>query len=400
MPQAVNDGSNPSQKQYPAIKKLNTAITLDILEDKVIYEEFKAKLKTALSKFPSSRKTKIVHELITKNIISLGLIHTARGEMPPVVMFNKENTLHRIFLDPDAINDSTGGSKDLLSLLNEFINLGKKINKEKKYITDLQIYNLESLNKEKAEIQDKLLNSVDWLKCIDLIYFGYLQLLAIRAVDKNQPEKVKVFKVAEELLQKQVQKIIDRKDAGILKDVEKRKVYNLGIQFFILTFFLQMSSKSALDILKNRRGEWVENTLGDLIPDIDTRNETPYEKKNRETSKTDKKDQLDSYHDQIIKELQGIKITSFEVLAEILGKLGVINITPQTMRTLMENLVGKEVYTLYYDNYPSFIALAANLNYKTHLFPKLFEIDDVLQKRIEELILNQKRTIVVKEKRL
>lgn len=404
MPRVVNDGSNPSnptQKQYPAIVNKAPAVVLDILEDKEVYVQFRDKLKVALSKFPSSRKTKIVHELISKNIVSLGLMHQTGSELPPVVMFNKDKTLHRIFLEPDQINDSTGGSKDLLSLLNDLMKINKQISTEKRFVTEFQIYKIEEFQKDKVKIVDQILEGIDWLKSIDLIYFGYLQLLALLAVDKNQPEKVKVFKIAEELVQKQILKIITKSGNKIDSDPEKKRVYNLGLQFFILTYFLQISNKMAIDILKNHRGEWVNATLEDFAPaeqDVDI--ETKHEKLAHKENLINKRDTLENYHKHMTQELSKIKIDSFESLAEIFQKLGVANISPGTLKTQMMNLVGKEVYSLYYTNYPNFISLMANLNYKTQLFPKLFEVDSVLQKRLEELILNQKRNIIIKEKKI
>ena len=404
MPKEVNDGSNPSnptQKQYPAIVNKAPAVVLDILEDKDVYLKFKDKLKMTLSKFPSSRKTKIVHELIMKNIISLGLMHKTGGEMPPVVMFNKDKTLHRIFLEPDQINDSTGGSKDLLTLLNDLMKVNKQISQEKKFVTEFQIYKIEEFQKDKDKIVEQILESIDWLKSIDLIYFGYLQLLSLMAVDKNQPEKVKVFKVAEELLQTQLLKIINKVDRNLLNDDEKKRVYNLGLQFFILTYFLQINSKMAIDILKNHRGEWVNAALEDFAPVIDDEKlTTPYEKNNQKIKLTGKRDDLDEHHKALTKELGSIKIDSFEALADIMQKLGVANISRQALENQMKVLVGKEVYSLYYNNYPNFISLMANLNYKTQLFPKLFEVDSKLQTRLEELILNQKRNVIIKEKKI
>lgn len=404
MPKIVNDGSNPgnpTQKQYPAIVNKAPAVVLDILEDKDVYLRFKDKLKIALSKFPSSRKTRIVHELISKNIVSLGLMHQTGSVMPPVVMFNKDKTLHRIYLEPDQINDSTGGSMDLLSLLNELMKINKLISREKKFVTEFQIYKIEEFQKDKEKIVQDILESIDWLKSIDLIYFGYLQLLALLASDKNNPEKTKVFKVAEELLQLQIMKIIRKSGNQIDKDPERKRVYTLGLQFFILTYFLQISNKTAIDILKNHRGEWVNAALEDFAPkklDLDVK--TKFEKEAKKEELIDKKSNLSEYHKYMIQEFSKIKITSFESLAEIFQKLGVINISPSTLKTQMEQLVGKEAFSLYYTNYPNFISLMANLNYKTQLFPKLFEVDAKLQSRLEELILNQKRNIVIKEKRI
>jgi hypothetical protein len=400
MPKPVNDGGNPSQKQYPAIVTRTPGIALDILEDKEVYQKFKEKLKIALSKFPSSRKTKIVHQLIEKNIISIGIIHKSGSELPPVVMYHKDKTLHRIYLEPDSIDDTVRESKDLLVLLNELLTLNKKIDKEKKFVTDFQIYKIEEFQKNRKEVIEDIMSSIDWLKAIDLIYFGYLQLLGVLAADKNQPEKVKVFKTAEELLNKQIQKIMNKVDGNILKDKERKRSYNLGLQFFILTYFLQISNKATIDILKNHRGEWVNAALEDFAPESEDKTLTPREKEKKKEELANQRERINAHHKFISQELVGIKMDSFSKLAVILSKLGVLNISESTLKQQMISMVGQTAYELYYLNYPMFIALMANLNYKTQLFPKLFEVDKDLQKRLEELILNQKRLVVIKEKKI
>ena len=157
----------------------------------------------------------------------------------------------------------------------------------------------------------------------------------------------------------------------------------------------------AIDILKNHRGEWVNATLEAFAPaEQDMAIKSDPEKKAHKENLINKRDTYEEYHKHMTMELSKIKITTFESLAEIFQVLGVANISPGTLKTQMINLVGKEVYSLYYINYPNFISLMANLNYKTQLFPKLFEVDSTLQTRLEELILNQKRNIIIKEKKI
>jgi len=159
-------------------------------------------------------------------------------------------------------------------------------------------------------------------------------------------------------------------------------------------------------MLSNHKGEWVESALSDIIPEEDdSKYESPNidkeESEKRKYELREKKESLKKHYDNIKKELQKVKIQNFDDLTVILNILDVVNISKTQFNHLMEKAVGgHDVYVLYYQDYFRFIALMANLNYRTQIFPKQFEVDSELQKRMEQLILNQQRALIVKERKI
>jgi len=389
--------------QFPNEKKRYTVYGYDYIKNKELYEKIKEKLFLSLSKFSSSKKTKIVHELIEKNIPGIGILQSSIKVSPYYMSYyTSDLKLHKIVANADLIDDSYK-KNTLGTLLTKYTKLQEDINREKKLITDLQAYKIEKLNKEKDKLTEEILDSIDFIKFIDVIYFGYLELLAFGAIDKNSNEKIKVFDTAEELLRSHFEKIFNKIDSKLLDDPITKSNFNLALQFFILTYFLQISKKEAINILKTHKGEWVESSLEYFIPKEEEKMkkfESPdlvKEKYEKEKKKMELSDKLKNHYDNLQKDLQKLKIDEFDDFAIILTILEVVNITKHQLNRYMEDLVGKDSYILFYRDYSRFIAFMAQLNYRTQLFEKQVEINKKAQERIEQLILNQQRKIVIKE---
>jgi len=400
-------------KQYSPLKNPQVNISVDLInEDSILVKKFNERLKVALSKFTSSRKTRVVHELMTKNMISIALIH---GYKDPVNIFYKENTLYKIYInvaDADSLN-----TNNLSALLNKVKILRLKHKELSRLVSSHQIVKLESLQEELDEVREKILSTIDWLKIVDLAYFGILQFYAVQSVNKNKPERIKVFMTTEDLLLKQLRKILGTLDKSLLPSIKSddtnEKTLNeesesiqklrLGVQFFMLTYFLQMKSKPALKILTEKKSAFVRINLDILFPDEDNKLKTPYEVNLKHEKLEDQQEKITEEYEKIVKDFSMVKIELFEDISKILGILdiaNVVNLTPSSFKTLMLRYTGEEVYNNYYTFLPKFMALMANLTYKTQLFPKLFEVDSVLQNRLEELLLNQKSYCIIKESKI
>ena len=171
----------------------------------------------------------------------------------------------------------------------------------------------------------------------------------------------------------------------------------------MLTYFLQMKSKPALKILTEKKSAFVRINLDILFPDEDNKLKTPYEVNQKHEKLEDQQEKITEEYEKIVKDFGMVKIERFEDISKILGILdiaNVVNLTPSSFKTLMLRYTVEEVYDNYYAFLPKFMALMANLTYKTQLFPKLFEVDSVLQKRLEELLLNQKSYCIIKESKI
>jgi hypothetical protein len=398
---------NPGPKHtivYPNYKPRYKTFAQSITLDSDYYEAFKEQALTALSKFSSSVKTRVVHDLITKNLVFLGTVHTDINYSPFSASIIKDKELKGVIVNFLRVDDTMHGSlADIITKIVTNLNL---IKSEKKLISDLQVYKLEKLNKEKRELIEKFRDNIDWILLIDIIYQEYLHALGFLAIDKNSNERVKIFKTLEALLDAQFRKLLMKVDKSIFEDPISTGNYRLALQFFILTYYLQISKKEAILILSEAKGEWVKATLEQFLPEEDDEKyqspkaeATPAEIEKYKEELVEKKAKIKQHYDNLKKELQKLKIEQFDAFANILNILEVANINKNTFVNLMREMVGEETLILNYQDVSKLAALFAGLNYRTNLYSKLFDIDKTLQKRMEELLLNQRRKIIIKEKK-
>jgi len=410
----TDSGSLNSSKQYSYLKDTTVSLGINLIPDKDFISAVNEKIKIALSKFSTSKKTKLVHELMVKNQIVFGQINSEI----PIEIISKENVLYKIYINPFAVLNYGGAGRidTFKKIIQELRQTIDAIKGTKTLITSQQVLKIDSLEKNKKELIEKFIAEIDWLKLVDLAYFGLLQFYAFNATNKNKPEKVKVYKTTEDLLLKQIRKVLSRIDSSLKpsikteeeedikteKDIKIIKL-RLAVQFMMLTYFLQMSTKSAITILKNHKSEFIRISLDAIFPDNgpnDKKNKTPYELNVKHENMISKGEESKEYYEKVLLNFSKFKPTKFEDFASLLEILDIIKITPSTFKTLMIQNVGEKEYYNYYTFLPKLIALFCTLNYNSQLFPELFEIDPKLQKRLEELILNQKSMTIIKENKL
>lgn len=409
----TDKGTLNSSKQYSYLKDASVTLGMNVISNKEFFKEVKEHIKVALSKFSSSKKTKLVHELMIKNQIVFGQINVE----VPVEVIAKENTLYKLFINPfSVLNYGGSGRMDTFKkIIYDLQNTLNALKGTRSLITSQQVLKIDSLEKEKKELISKFMAEIDWLKVIDLSYFGLLQFFAFNATNKNKPEKVKVYKTTEDLLLKQIRKVLSRLDPSLkpkiktdeeeqlkAKTEEDMKIIKLrlAVQFMMLTYFLQMSTKSAITILKDNKSEFVRVSLDSLFPDNEEKNTTPYEDKARHENMQEKGEDAKEYYDKILNDFAKFKPIKFEDFAKLLRVLDILSIEDNTFKLLMVQNVGETEYYNYYTFLPKLIALFCTLNYNSQLFPELYEIDSKLQKRLEELILNQKSMTIIKDNKL
>lgn len=403
-----------STKQYTYLKDPSVSMAIEIFHDKEFNEKIKERIKTAISKFSTSRKTKIVYELMQKNQIIFGQMNSST----PIEIVAKEKTLYQIFINPFSVQNYGGVSRheklrDIISKINK---TKREIKATKSLITQYQVLKLDSLQKDKEEYEEQFLAEIDWLKVVDYSYFGVLQFFAFNATNKNKPEKIKVYKTTEDLLLKQLRKILSRVDSSLkpqIKTEEEQDIKNetdikiikmrLAVQFFMLTYYLQMSTKSALVLLKEHRSEFVRLSLDSLFPEKDLKanklsNETPYENHKKKEKIQETADEASAFYEKVLKDFAKFKPNVFEDFAQLLEILDILKISKSTFKTLMVQNVGEDVYYNYYTFLPKLISVFI-VSTNSDLFENFYEIDNKLQKRLEELILNQKSQTIIKENR-
>lgn len=406
----TSKGSLNTSKQYSFLKDPTNAIAVNLIRSTEFNKLVNEKIKIALSKFSTSKKTKLVHELYSKQQIVFGVI---QGDTPLEIVA-KENTLHKIFINPFEVHNYGGSGRitKFKEIMLNIKNVLESIKGTESLITSQQVLKLDSLNKDKEKYFEEFMEEIDWLKVIDLAYFGLLQFYAYNATNKNKPEKAKIFKTTEDLLLKQIRKILGRLDSSLkpsikIESEEEIKTENdlkiiklrLGTQFFMLVYFLQMSNKSAIQILKDNKSEFIRISLDSLFPD-DKKETTPYETHAKHENMREKGEESKEYYEKVLLDFSKIKLDTFENISKVFQVLDIIKIDKNTFRNQMIQNVGEREYYNYYTFLPKTIALLCAMNYNSQLFPNLFEVDSKLQKRLEELILNQKSMTIIKDNKI
>lgn len=332
-------------------KVKNTSI-YEINFDEKFYSEFKKKLFGVLKKFSTSRKTKAVHKLVDSNIIKLA---TFSGELATSLSasISSQQKLRAIMINVFLFDDSLD-QHGAVQIAGEITQLQNKIQKEKTYLTDKQILNIEELNKQLDAKFEKLLNTLDYIKIIDGIYFEYLKFLTMIALESDQTAKPKIIAKTSDVLSALIKKMYLKVQRGI--EPEMHQLIDAVSVYFILTYYFGESGPYALAKMKN------------------------------------------AYKPEILELIKKTKVTrfkDFKELAYLIRELNIINITESVFETQLKKTYGKYAYENYImGSLQNFIAVNANLSHSTQLF-NAYPINDDMHLRLEELILNEQKKIVI-----
>lgn len=320
--------------------------------DDIYYAKFKQKLFDALKKFNSGRKTRAVHGLVDKNIIRLGSFSGDASTFMSVSA-SSSNKLKAIYLNLYLFDDSiqTDGA---VKIAGEITTLQNKIQKEKTYLTDKQILSIEEMNLQLNEKFDKFMKSLDFIKMIDGIYFEYLRFLTDIAISNDHSVKPKLVSKTSDIISMVLRKMYI--SVNRISDPETNRLIDAVGVYFILIFYYGESGRYAIQKLKTM------------------------------------------FSDEIIELLQKTKITrftKFTELANIIRELNVLNITEDAFEAQLRKIYGRYGYDNYVESsLQNFIAINANLAHSTQLF-NAFPLNDEVHLRLEELVLNEQKKIVV-----
>jgi hypothetical protein len=334
--------------------KNSSVIEVDLEPE--VYDQLMQNLFTALRKFSTSRKTRAVHKLLTARVVLPGLF-TGNAAQYLVHSNKKGNTVRAVFFNLYFFDDSLDG-KGAVNHASKLMELEKKVQKEKTYLTDKQIYNLEQLNKEKEEVNEKLLHSLDYIKLIDGIYFAWLAVMADSALGAESRTKAKIVTTAADILASILKKfylIVNSKIEGDIHQlIEAIAIYFIRIYYY---------GETAAFALKKMEGVFSED---------------------------------------ILTAIQKTKVTQFKEfndLSVIMKEAQLLPLTKSTFDLQMQKMFGKYGYEYYIQGTLSmFIAFMANLAHPSQLFKDAFGIDEEACERLEILLLNEQKQIKLERK--
>ena len=320
------------------------------------YKTFQDNLFTALKKFGSSRKTRAVHKLIDKNMVDTAMMvgDAIESLVAPAL---KNNTLYDIILNMHFYDDSLAG-RGAVNLATDLLTVRKKIHQEETFVNEARLHNLEKLQAKEAEIQEKLLKSFDYIKMVDGIYLGWLLVMSHSSLKADAAGKAKIVTVAADILAATLKKLYLQINTGMEPEVHQL-IEAISI-YFIKIYYYGESASYVLNQMKK------------------------------------------AFSEEIIDAIQRAKVTKiddFSDISKLLKETELMPITPTTFDMQMNRMFGKHAYQNYIQPaLVTYLAYMANMAQPNLLFRDSYPIDEELHTRLEELLLNEQKKIVLREK--
>jgi len=315
------------------------------------YEEFKKRLFLALQKSTSSRKTRAVHQIIENNLFDVGVFAGDANEYLGVSLF-KENRLFLITLNVEIFADyNTSG---IVSLFQQIISTTKKLEQERELITSQKIYNIKKLSEQYKILMNKFLDSFDYIKMIDGLYYEYLKFLFYRTYLTNPKEIQKFLALNSKIISKIISEIYV-KTTKAQPDGELNKKFNIVSDYFILTYYFGDQSIIALKKIGKVYGKEAEEFL---------------------------------------RKSNHLKPEEFINLTDILYDTDTFKIQKNIFEMFLKKMFGELGYKLIKANKATMDSFLSSLNHKNVLFNAISP-NDKLTFEIEELVLNEKTKILL-----
>ncbi len=337
-------------------KEIKNAGISDIELDPEKHEELIDRTFQALRKFSSNKKTKSVHKILEEKLLFPALFHGSASEYLMSPNF-KNNTLRRMSFNLFFFDDSLD-RYGAVAYATKLSKLKEKMQKEKTYLSDKQVYNLEQLNIEKDEVSDKLLDSLNYIKLVDGTYFGWLLLLADSALSNESLTKPKIVTLTADILAQTLKKMYMKVNSTIDNDVHQ--LIDAIAVYFIRIYYYGETAQYVLNLMSRAFDE--------------------------ETLETIKKARVTQFKD-------------FNELSLLMKETQLLPLTTNTFDLQMNNMFGKYGYEYYIkESLVTFIAFMANLANPSQLFKDAYEVDDEAHERLEELLLNEQKKIKLEKR--
>ncbi len=312
----------------------------------------------ALRKFSSNKKTRAVHKILENNLSVAALFHGNAADYL-VAPNAKNNVLHNMLFNL-AFFDESLDRNGAIGYATQLNSLRIDIQKEKTYLGDKQIYNLEKLNENKEEISAKLLKSINYIKLVDGLYFGWLLLLARTSLENESLTKPKIVTTTADILASIIKKMYlgvnSKMEPEVHQLIEAISIYFMRIYYY---------------------GETAQYVLNKLKLAFD---------------------------EDVIETIKKTKVTQFKEFNElsiILKESQLLPFTTNTFDLQMAKMFGKYGYEYYIQkSLMNFIAFMANLSHPTQLFKEAYGVDQEANERLEQLLLNEQKKIKLDKREL
>jgi len=318
------------------------------------YKTFLTNIKTVLQKIGSSSKTKAIHEVVEKEIVHLGFGtvdisgRTASEFGSQTMSSGKLNALVADVKNVVDASDRTEAAK----LYTKFVTASQELSKAKTTITDATEININRIEKELEQTLTDIIDLIDFFKLVDVYYYLYIEALAKTGIKGKG--KIKLFETLHEVLRDSALKTVKKYSKDDLTS-DKLNRFDVAFDYIFTANFTGASTGSIMSKLNGIHGK----------------------------DKTE-----------FLREMGVTKYTNYKNLGEILTKAHVINITDNMIMKELAKNAGEKIETIIEGDMVEVVAYLISTLYKSTLFESKV-INEESQKRLEELVLNFKRDLVV-----
>jgi len=327
---------------------------INLKQDDKVQKKFLQNIKTVLQKIGSSHKTKAIHKLVEEEILYIGYgvkdISKKRSSTYGTMYLNGIK-LSGLIADLSVIVDPA--DLDTMSNHVKSINKGnKELLRVKSTITDTSALQIKNLDSNISQSFEELLESIDYFALVDVYYYLYIETLAVIGLKGNG--KNKLFEATYNVFKVVVSTVLKKMHVKPLpEEIDK---FEIIMDYIFARKFTDQSSVSVLAKLSKLFGEENIQFLKDLKPD---------------------------------------KYTEFKSMATLFTKAGLVSITETALMNEFKIVAGEESVSNLEGTFDEIIAYIVSTNYKSTIFntPNLSQDDQI---RLEQLVLNYKKDIIIK----
>ena len=322
-----------------------------IAQKEEIQKEFTKRIKTVLQKLGTSNKTRALHNIADRGMLYLGYggadISRERS-MAYGASYLKETKLSGLIADISAVCSDMG---KVAGLIQDIGNANKEITRVKTTITDTSPIQINTLDKQIMKLYEEMLDSIDYFSLIDVYYYLYVEALTIVGLEGKGRNKI--FETVYSIFREIINRIL--RSLHIDMDQEKENKKDVILDYIFTRKFTDINASTALAKLSRLYGQDKVQFLMDLKP---------------------------------------AEYNKFSNIAVLLTKAGVCNITESALMQSFRSILGAGTDAALNGTFDELVAYIISTNYRSSLF-NAGAISKPDQERLEELVLNFKREIIL-----
>ena len=318
------------------------------------YKQFQNSLKTVLQKIGTSNKTKAIHNAVEKEIVHLGFGtvdisgRTLSEYGSSLVTGGKLNAL---VADTKNVVDPSDRT-EMASLYTKFVTATQELSKAKTTISEASEININRIEKELKSTLQSIIDLIDFFKLVDAYYYLYIEALTKEGIKGSG--KVKLLETVHTILKSNVDKTVKKYAKSDLTQDERSRL-DISFDYIFTVVFTGLSPSDVISKLSKGYGK---------------------EKA------------------QFLRDAGATKYTEYKNLGELLTKAGVINITDNMIMKELARAGGEKFEEIIKGDKVEVISYLISTIHKSTLF-EMKIIDEDNQKRLEELVLNFKKDLIV-----